>query len=327
MAYTFDVNTGTTSAGGAIMFRLKQALITSGWTVLTSGSGTSGVYGPASDVITTNIFDTATRSWFVIKHPVLALQICLQCTTATTAWRIKVSASAGFIGGSPNNNTVPSASDEFTILGSNTDASPVGGALLPSGTNLRGNVIVGGSEENYAFFLMAHTSGTGGANGTFWFDPMQNGTFHPEDSCPFVIGGAGSSGNLLTLGHFQFSSYSAVVQDAAGTNSWRALFPLTYLCNTNTQTIPSGLGTDVITGGDLVFPIIWARYGTTGSGSANGPAAWKGFGSFFQWLGQNRTFGDTLSINGGTKNYLVVGSTSTTSSHVIIPWNGSDLTI
>jgi hypothetical protein len=323
MAWSFDVNAAVTTSGGAWL-RFKQALVSAGWTVLTSGTGTAGSYSSNSDIITTEAQLNNTNTWFVIKHPTKTLQICIQIT-GTNSIRLKYSAVNGFIGGSPSAIRVPSSTDEFVALGGGTDASPSGNALF-NATNIRCNIITGDTTENYSFLVWANTNATSGAHASFYFDGLKTNTYISEDPYNYILGVSGSSSTALTSSTLAADPDSPFLLDTLGiAYAWRVPLILTLTSNATTF-FPSGAGTDVITGNDLIFPVCWARIGLTGS-SINGNGGWKGFSPMLHWLGLNRTYGDTLSIN-STKDYLVVGgSASPTTCHVAVPWNGSDLII
>ena len=68
-------------------------------------------------------------------------------------WRIKYSASAGFVGGSPSNVQTPSATDEQILLSGGTDAAPTYTGLLGTDNTYRANHIVGDASVGYSFLF------------------------------------------------------------------------------------------------------------------------------------------------------------------------------
>ncbi len=78
------------------------------------------------------------------------------------------------------------------------------------------------------------------------------------------------------------------------------------------QVFPEGISTDHMTGKDILIPACWARH----SGQAN-PVGWKGQSSLFYWASPDRALGDTLNVQGGTKNYIRL-------NEVALPWDGTD---
>lgn len=323
MAWSFDVNGAVTTSGG-VFLRFKNALVSAGWVILSSGTGTSGSYSSNSDIITTEAQFNNTLTWFVIKHPVKSLQICLQIIT-TSSIRVKYSAVAGFSGGSPSATRVPSATDEFVTFGFGTDASPSGTAAL-NATNIRGNIITGDSAQNYSFIMWTNASTTSGAHASFFFDGLMLNTYIAEDPYNYILCLTGNNSSTLNQSTISNDADSPFLLNTLGSDyAWRTPIPMSLLSG-STVFFPSGAGTDVITGNDLLFPVIWARTGLTGT-AINGGGGWKGFSGIVNWLGLNRTYGDTLSIN-TSKDYLVVGGFSTpTACQVAVPWNGTDLLI
>jgi len=115
--------------GADAIFLLKTVLKEAGWTVTSSGTGTGagGSYSASGDIITTVAdFTTRPRAWFVIQEPSGSggRQWCWQRGTNNVQWRVKISPTQGFTGGTPNLDTVPSATDEAIIHGGGTDANP-----------------------------------------------------------------------------------------------------------------------------------------------------------------------------------------------------------
>ena len=108
------------------IWNLKETLKDAGWTVTSSGTGTSGTYSASTDLITTPTILAGVRAWFVIREPSGAggREWCWQRGNNNNEWRVKISPAQGFVGGSPNANTVPSASDQGVIMGGGTDGSP-----------------------------------------------------------------------------------------------------------------------------------------------------------------------------------------------------------
>ena len=64
-----------------------------------------------------------TSAWFRISNPDGVEYVC-QRGINNLQWRVKVSPTVGFTGGSPGATQVPSATDEGIVLGGGTDASP-----------------------------------------------------------------------------------------------------------------------------------------------------------------------------------------------------------
>lgn len=331
MAFSFDVN-GANQAANLQWFRFKTALVAAGWTVEKSGTGTagtgSGAYSASADILTTGALMGNTRPWFVIKKPGGESRFCIQLDSTGASARIKY-AVAPFTGGSPAAGVVPSASGEVILYGGNTDASPTISSIS-DGTN-RANIIVGDATENYCFLFMTHGNGVSGLRTGFLFDAMRAGTYPTEDTDPHIVHiSAVSTGVMNSTALASLSAgLAGFFLSADGTRRWTWFSMVTWYAQGAAATaIPGAMGADPMTGNDLLFPAIVARYGASGAGaSGNSSPAYKGVSRMIHWAGTNRAFGDTIS-SGGTKNYLVIGGTTTPAAcNVVVPWNGSDLTI
>lgn len=323
MAFTFDVNAAS-QAWNLQFFRLKEGLKTAGWTVEKSGTGTAGTYNSTGDSLTTGASMATTNCWFVIKKPGGEQRFCIQLNGSGST-RIKY-ALAAFSGGSPSATQVPTASGESLITGSNTDASPVYTSLMDS-TN-RTNILIGDATENYAFLLMSHSTGVSGNRSCFLFDAMRSGTYPAEDLDPHVIHINGLSTGITNVGDLSNMSgpYGSLYYPSGTRRLVRMAYVNWYATGPNAVVLPGGIGSDVMTGNEIVFPAYVARTATSNV-TFGGGAYFKGAGRLIHWLGSSKPFGDTISI-GGTKNYLVIGGTTTpTTCNVVIPWNGTDLTI
>ena len=132
MAKFYDVNFSVGADGGAeAIFRLKQLLVSAGWTVTRSSDGTN-VGSPSNlpqDRITSATVMNGSLRWFVIREPTGAppraqREWCFQRDTSDNRfWRVKISPVQGFVTGGTTTQT-PSASDQGLIRGAGSDASP-----------------------------------------------------------------------------------------------------------------------------------------------------------------------------------------------------------
>jgi len=112
------------SSGASTIFILKRLLKNEGWTVLASGDGISA-YSSSSDIITSagsgaNGMDNS-NAWFRIEDPLSAREYVFQRGTAGHySWKWIYSASDGFTGGSPDYQTLPTATDQQGLAKNST---------------------------------------------------------------------------------------------------------------------------------------------------------------------------------------------------------------
>jgi hypothetical protein len=178
-------------------YLLKEVLKLAAWTVVGSGTGTGGaVYSAVADIIThggTGAGGMANvGAWWRARDPAGLREIVVQCgTTNSNQCRILYSKSARFTGGSPSASRVPTATDQQTVYGGGTDASPTY-AFLPNHTSsqyrihiVAQSIPVGGV---YGFWMNCSTT-PGGAAGAGYFacEPMAPGSYKVADTDPCVF--------------------------------------------------------------------------------------------------------------------------------------------
>lgn len=188
MAKITSVNNEPTSAANSI-FILKQTLKSAGWTVPCSSNGTT--YNSTGDEISTTADLETSSAWFVIEDPAGQRQFCFQRGATDLLWRILVSDSSKFTGGSPSATRVPDASDQGVLFGSGTNASPTFAVYFVdvATTPYHCHVITYDEPyENtdvYGFYFFTSDKSTGLCRTMFFVDALKDS--HPLDPCPYVI--------------------------------------------------------------------------------------------------------------------------------------------
>lgn len=315
MAYQFTVNQAP--ADGALgMWSFISLLISSGWTKTQDSDGTT--YSNTGTQVTggnsgANGLNNL-RAWVVLQSPAGASsrQICIQSTFNNGLyWRIKYSRQAGFTGGSPDAQTVPSATDEAVVYGSGSDASP--GTTQYFGQNTTYYMqLLADNASPYSFALITYSKVTGIVQTVFALDGLTTGTYPNGDNDPVVIYCNFSDQGLDMLSTLYFSS------EASGPASWLKYglagagfvkTPALYLANTSTPVVPGGLGQNAITGEDNDVPVMYAR-----RGALSAPVGYKGMSSLFTWKGSNRGIGVTFN----NKAKAIFGD-------VAVPWDGTTI--
>jgi hypothetical protein len=170
------------------------------WVVTTSSTGAGGVYAAQGDVIT-SVASLGNLSWFVLQGKgvvdngtLYRRQLCFQFNAAG-AVRIKYSARAGFVTGSPSLTQVPAAADEAPFYGGGTDASPTFTSIFPSSGSWMQGVF---SESTDAFFALTYPVGGGQPTSLIYLDVLPlvytiGGSLLDPDPCVmYAAAGAGS---------------------------------------------------------------------------------------------------------------------------------------
>ena len=160
------------------------------WTVVTSSTGSGGVYAQSGDVIT-SAASLNNLAWFVLRGKgtldsgtVYYRELCFQFNAAG-AVRITYSPRMGFVAGTPSTTQVPSADDGTLVYGGGTDAAPTFTALLPSGGVWMQARI---SEVDDAFWVLTYAVGGALPNCLFYLDVMPlsytvGGALIDQDPC------------------------------------------------------------------------------------------------------------------------------------------------
>lgn len=314
MAFVF--NKSTPATGAVAVYELKGLLKTAGWTVLSSSDGTT--YNAAGDQITTGASGAGgmanNSAWFRIQSPVGAggQQFIFQRGTVNTGWKIKRSRTSGFTGGSPSATQVPSATDEVTILGGGTDASPTFATWFGIDGLYRWNV---GADNASPYGFWAGSFPTGGGNPAAFLcvDPLFS--TNPSDADQFWMhaavsgqNGCSSSTIMSEAGTSTTSRNLSQIISAAPGSSYAEFPGCSYNIGANVV-IPGGLPTNPISIKDEAFPIIIARR------SALAIPGYKGITTILRWVGISRTTGDTLTLS-TTRDRIIYRDIS-------LPWDGS----
>lgn len=179
-------------------YRLKEILLTKGWTVPASSDGVT--YGSSSDVITGgNRFGSSTvtpgstaaaNAWMRLRHPLGSCELLFHHSTgnAADAWKLRYS-KLGFVGGSPSATVPPTATDEVYIFGSSTTFQAVEGTL-DSNSVFMTQFVVGDADEDYAFFSLAAGAGGGvSSNLVLLFDRVTDMEVDTDDPTIFALSG------------------------------------------------------------------------------------------------------------------------------------------
>lgn len=338
MAYSFTVNqTFTAPVWSKTLFAFKELAKTLGFSVLASGTGTSGTYSAVSDLLTTEATLNVNNAWFRLQMPTLGgvqREFCIQSRLVdgnTQQVRIKYSHSSGFTsaptgGGSADADTTPSAADEVILYGAGTDAAPTFVNFGPnSGESGRAHICIGGVAENYGFWMGSYPVAGGNPYFAWVFEPMLVNTYAPEDIDPFIHYVSSTKHpssmtpftNEVRRGHL--SQAKAWIAKGLPGGAFKNVAGLVHIDSTNGGQVEAAIGVNPFTAKDDLFPILWARYSTSDLDNAVAtapPLGVKGLGQMMYWLGSTgRSSGDVLTVS-STRDRIVM-------REMCLPWDGS----
>lgn len=316
------------------------------WTVVASSDGLSAL-SATSDIITKYSSGSGglgnDKAWFVLRAPGGNptdgyKEFCFQRVSGTgrnpsdidNLFRIKYSMKGFDLPTgtatqvpSPKVNTTTSLYEERVVLGSGTDALPVGNYLMNSAytstasvtRNLFGHFCAQNPDDGYGFYMLTNSSAT--PAGFFAFDPMQPGTYPTganPDADPYVTMVDNTSSVLSKASVYQPYSYTTCYlrKNMTGEDNVRiqGFYPVLY---DNCQII-GNLPSNPYNRKDDTFPVLYARKGAEPS-----PNGYKGQSTLLKWHGQNRSNFSIVSIS-EPGDRLVVGNVS-------IPWYNTPVSV
>ena len=310
-----------TGAGIATSFyTLKTSLVTAGWTVMSSGTGSS--YSSNSDLITSATVLNNANAWYRIRAPVGTKEFIFQRVAGENAWRMKMCLN-GFTGGSPSATVVPTGDATDTLVyGSGTDGSPTGANVTigTGGLAQRAHICVASGTDGYGWYLISNDSGTATRQFHIMMDSIDGYSQISGDPDPYIytfIGYATGNGinvpgsvGRISIGTGGTGVYAFWSSSTAALDVTAIAWYIQYQGSYNYTLVPSGIAVNPWNGKDEAFPIFWARNpGRTGVGG------YRGASTFQKWVGYNRGTGNTFSINTTSDRYAY--------SDTSLPWDGT----
>jgi hypothetical protein len=319
MAFTFDVNT-IPATGAVCIFKLRTALLVQLWTSQKDSDGTT--YSSGGTQLTSGGSGANglgnTNAWFVVRDPNSTRSFCWQRGTTNLLWRVKYSASAGFVGGSPAATQVPSATDEQIVTGGGTDAAPTFTSIFTTDGSMRFNVVAGDATVGYGFLYNAFTSGSPSLTVYgFCLDVMATGSYPASDTDPAIVYATPVSGSTSAWGTDMTTNVTST--HAWLSTTWQGITGVTYQDPSSTAVVApasvagQGTGTNPFSGEDAGLPLPFAR----AAAHVGGPSGFKGFGSLLRWSSTVRANGDTISNTGASSRDKMW------MNGCRLPWDGS----
>lgn len=295
MALQSDTNVVNVTGAGEALYRLKLVLVAAGWDIIMSGGGTgSGLYSAVGDVIASAAIMGTSRAWFRARAPAamnprreFTFQIGSGGITRNV-W-IKYSAEDGFIGGAPDEDDMPTATDEQNVWG-----TAVAGTALFAVAGTYRQQIVADDAAPYGWWLTCTITGVGTPTAELIFEPLQPGTYPSvapnEDPDPALVFCYSGNGWLAAVIGAVGTAPYGWFQKNAGTEAF-ARMPAYRLVDVGGNILaPGGEGTNPETGYDAGERILFAR--AAGLATQVGR---KGYGANIRWNAVARANCDTQS--------------------------------
>lgn len=304
------------SDGTEYVYLWLQTALLAGATVTASGDGLAA-YSAVGNVITSSGAGAGglgnTGAWFVLSWGTECW--CVQRGTNARVWRITVSPSGTYTGGS--STICQSAPDEFPLVGDGTPLAPTYTILFPTATACTAVVGVDNAVPRRAYLLVWVTATV--AARTYLFRDIVTPA-DPTDA-NLAVRGWGYDSTTITV-----SSWGNAGGSPTGPNGYHPAFPpSTSAPMTGTQAsvgqstpgyigggayaFPGNTGTLSISGADPLVAPFYARW------NGSGTPFLKGFSTLFLTPGPTRATGSTIDV--AVANDRVVFAANS------LPWNGT----
>lgn len=292
------------ATGNFAMYDIIATLLQGGWTKKADSDGTTysstGVQVTGGNTGTNGLGNT--NAWVRMADPANGRELCIQRGTTSLLWRIKISHSAKFTGGTPSATQVPSATDEQVLNGTGTDAAPVGGTVFTA-DNLYHLHCGCDNAAPYDFWWATTLITTGVTQKMGLFLNMTIGSYSSLDAAPYIVGFGGVpviSLAILGSGYYK-KGLSGELWVANLFAAWN------YSGVAAVVQIPKLVGANPYNGNDNGFPI------PVGVTSGNGGAHFKGFPSMntIAWCGATRNqfdFEDSSAAAWAASTAYIVGA-------------------
>lgn len=200
-------NVSSPANGSAADYTLLTTICSAGWIVKSYGDGLSlynGSYNLASNPFGTSGSGAGNlgnnNAWWRAASPDGTREWLSQRATTDQAWT-KNRSKAGFVGGSPNASTAPTATDATPVFSVANMYSATPGRWLISVDNA----------DSYGWTAYAVTLGGGNVLTFLADEPLQSGTAAAEDTDPYLWLGYYSSTGLAAAAGFVLNASGAIL--------------------------------------------------------------------------------------------------------------------
>jgi hypothetical protein len=247
-----------------------------------SGDGISA-YSGSGDVITNpgsgaNGMDN-TSAWFRIEDPGSLREYVFKRSSSHITWVWQYSASAGFTGGTPNHNTIPTATDMVGLASQSSAAQ----TMFKSGAKYICHMAAQDTAEGgvYGWYLLVLQPNSTAFYTIMMCEPMDN-RYNPggADTDPCVHVGSDDTDS--------YANWSAVA--ATGPNDWAGYMDhggggeehdgisSLYGATSASISVPGNMGANPHTSRWPILPIYWVRHSSSGV-----TTGFKGMSKFLKW--------------------------------------------
>lgn len=315
MAYVGTTNVPANNTSGLALYTIKETLKLAGWSVLASGTGTSGTTS-ASDLITTGT-GTAIGSfarasaWVRIREPggAGAREYVLQNGNADNSVNviIKYSRATGFGTGGTATVAPTTGGDGVMFVGTGTDAAPVQATWLP------------GAATGY-YHAVASDVAVNGVYGWWWYGYVAGG-----GTARMIGTEAVSPGSTAATDQDPSVRYRDSLYGPTGTTQWWEAYGLggaTYRTGGSLGWVynnSSGANTNVLPPGTAALDPYTGKVPMWSSAFGLATVHPKGYSTEAVWFSTAQNPQDTFNLSSVAPKITPYGTISSVAG-VALPW-------
>lgn len=339
------ISSVSTTGAAEVLYHLKTTLVTAGWVVLSSGTGTGGSYDASGDSISSVAVMNTANAWFRITDPASAREYVMQRGSTALTGIIKYSRQTKFTSGAPSATVMPNTGggDGVIVVGTGTDASPTSAALISTTTTARLHVVTNNAPSNgvYPWYVYCLATTTNTLLCLYSHESVASGSHSSSDSDPsyfcccassatfkdfsgpslFASSTANPIGSVKTW--FKYGLVGANFDGNAGSGGGVFLSFAFWNAGNNSYAvrIPGNRGTNPYDNKDNCIPAAIVSYSST----ANTGSAIKGFSSGIKLAMVLRDYPELLD-KGTEDAYLYLPAiTAGSTPSVLVPWTSDDV--
>lgn len=311
MAYVGSTNVLGNNTTGAFFFNLKTALFTAGWTIVSSGTGTSGTTG-AGDLLPTAASFQVANAWVRVREPGAGTrEYVFQNGNANNSTNgiVKYSRATGFgTGGTATVAPTTGGGDGVVFIGGGTDAAPTQIAVM-NATNgylqaIASDTPVNGVYGFWAFYYQVSPVANMWLLGT---EAVAAGSTPSNDADP-SLRYSGLAGNISnTSGTWQWWEAYGLGGATYRTGGWPGQY-VGYTAPSYANLWPAFTGLDPYQGKVAMFPML------AGKGATCLP---KGFTTGLASFGVAPNLLDTYNLTSSEPKVCLSLSSPT---YYAVPW-------
>ena len=294
MSYVSDLNNQNPTSQVNVLYDLKEAMKTAGYTVRGSGDGLAA-HSAVGDIITSagsgaNGLNN-NNAWFTVRQPATGSapysgtrEWTFQRSTLPYSWFCEYSGpDATFDQTTGNATTRPTGTSPGQVQSFNNS----GGAnsILPTNTLFTYQIRVGDAAENFHWYAVAYPLGGGSCVGRIMFLPMASDSLATGEIEPYVMVAENDAFTTANFCRDDTTDFVGWLGKGGVVNTWTSVSAFFIVDNIGQAIMPDLMGANPNNGQDDAIPILWGRRGALAN------SGYKGISTKMKWPSTDRETG------------------------------------